>query len=408
MPAVQILVDFVSCLQCWSTSVVTTTVLPKPRHAIAALGDRILPPVLPIQGPASASSAASSSSAIAPFQPHVVARRESAEACFALGQLYERGGMNQMVNFDALANVQWDTAADLEFRGIVRRAVTEFGELHLALVPQAVTIAPAYGVTSPMPAYKVGADSRLLKLPKVSLLIMLHEDGWRSVPEVVAFAPGGPKHYKPGMTQPVSYFAALVAADRIFAKQVPQILHGCKDHYYRCLLELEKQKLLPLLENLDRDDRGWREALKKHRPTRAESSSGSSDSDTPHRRLERERLGAAGAIVPRVIPFEPALHWSLTEWQRTWVSLHGLRIKVWFDNCCSRTAQRRGWANCETCGAGKIRAVCEGRDYFACALALWHEYGYGNAGLARKDHLAFWPEDAAIRAALPECSFENF
>jgi len=318
--------------------------------------------------------------------------------------------MHHFVDFASLVHVDVGTIEKLRDQGMVKVAESAFGEMQLVLVSEAISIAPAYGVTLPMTAFKVATGEDMLKLPKVSLLIMLHEEGWRPDPRAVAAVWNGPLNYVPGLAQPVSYFAALVARRLIFAKAVPRIAHGGKDHYYRCLLRLPQDKLASVLEDPNRDDAFFRKELKNFQPKGKAGGDDSSDSGSDGGpRDVRARPGGAGAIVaPVAIPIADRIHWSLTQWKRCWVVLGDVRIKVYFDNCCGRNAERRSWANCPTHRCGKIRPVIESRDYTACAFALWYRYGAGHGGMLRSDHMAYWPEDADVRAALPGCSFEEF
>ena len=134
----------------------------------------------------------------------------------------------------------------------------------------------------------------------------------------------------------------------------------------------------------------------------------SSDSD-PGDAPPRALLNVPGALplLPPVV-LGDRVPWHMTEWRRCWVTYLDTNIKVWFDNCCGAGGIRRGWSNCSTHRCGNIRPVVGSRDFFVCAMALWHRHGYGDAGMTRADHMGFWPEHDAIVAALPVCTFENF
>jgi len=398
--------EFLNSLDAWTTSAVTTTVQPRPRHQVLAIADSVLAPVVAIQDQPYAAASSSSSSAIVPYVAPQI--HETDEQSFALGQLYEKGGMRQHVNFNDLAFVSYETVQELHEQRLVTFSQSEFGELQIALAEHAVVVAPAYAVTAPMAAYKVGGHAQVLKQSKVSLLLRLHEDGWRPAADVVPFVPGGPLIYRPGMTQPLSYFAALLEHERIFQKAVPSIKHQGTNYYYRCLLCLPADKLAVVLAEAGADDDFYKKHVNTFMKKRkdADSSTDSDEGGVPRARRPRLEGAIVPILAPNVDPIE-RVPWRLSDWRRCFVLLDGRRIKVWFDNCCASNAVRRGWANCATHRCGRIRPVMENRDYFACGLALWHAHGV-DVAMTRAEHMAFWPDDGAIRAALPRCAFEEF
>ena len=399
----------------WPTGSVGTTVQPKPARLALENTPSMLGPIVPVgrlqnyPGAASSSSSSASTAIVPVSSPEMPNLSEA--AAFALGQLFEKGARHTQVKFSDLMYVDIRVVMELQRNGLVAVTETDLMETVVLLKPEAHAIVPCYGIRAPVPVHRVASQLPLMKQTKVSVLLRLHEDGWRPAgAAVAAYKIGEPKVYKPGFTQPLSYFVVLLSCETILTdKGVPEILHGMTDNYYKCLLYLPKAKPAPLLDKKDEADAFFRGVLKKEMPKLKDDDSDSSGGD------------GGGEGGPLALPPMPGLMpllgpsamaervpWRMTEWQRCWVTLGETRIKVWFDNCCASNALRRGWANCATHRCGKIRPVMENRDYFACAMALWHRHGAGSPDMPRHEHMQFWPEPEDVRASLPHCTFELF
>ena len=403
-----------STLFAWSVGSIGTTVVARPAGQIAALTGQVLEPILDApRGPGASShsrSSAASSTDIVPYENEV---SNPVQAAYVLGLLNERGAQNARVRFDSLANVNANTISELVKFGVLTLGVSEFGEQTVAIRPEAVTDVPAYGVRSPIPAYRVITSLPSKKHPKGLLLFRLHELGWLPEAGSTEYTPDAAMLYKPGFSQPLSYFRSLYEASLIFGKGVPKIMYGKSDYYYKCLLDVDGPKLMPLLDGLEEQADEWlRNRYRALVPVKNKGDDGDGSSDgsggdggdagggaiVP--------VGGLGGILEPVVA--DRIPWWQTEWQRCWVTLNGQSCKVWFDNCCGANGIRRGWANCGTHRCGKLKPVVEDRDYFACALALWRNHGFGNDAMSRAEHMAFWPTDADIRAAIFHCRFGFF
>ena len=253
MPLVIKLQETLAGLTVWPIGSVGTTVQPRPAHQVLAIEDApMLAPVVPI-GRGTGSSASSSSSAIVPVAVVPEAPGHNTAEAFALGQLHELGAGTSRIHFDALRHVAADTVLELQRKQLVSVDHTEFGELTIALRAAAHTIVPVYGVCAPVPAYRAASSLPPLKRSKLSILVRLHEEGWRPLAGVAAYDVASEKTYRPGLAQPLSYFVALLESEAILAK-VPQIIHGGHNHYYLCLLRLSAAQLAALLDRLGEND----------------------------------------------------------------------------------------------------------------------------------------------------------
>ena len=408
VPLLPMLDRVLSSLLVWPIGSIGTSVQPLPMNQALAIQDApMLAPIVPLGRAAAASS--SSSSSIAPLapQPEQDPNQSIAEA-FALGALHEAGAASERVRFDALRYVEADTIRRLERHGLVSLDDTEFGETTIALVMAAHSRIPVYGLRAPVPAIRTMSSAPPLKSSKMAILVRLHEDGWRPTADDVAqYVGGADKVYVPGLTQPLSYFVALLDSERIFAKGVPAVAHKKSNHYYLCLLRLQGQPLLALLDTPDENDGWFRKQLKRFEHTNEDSGSDEGGDDDAGDPVPLPEVpGLLPMLAPIALP--ERIPWHLTEWRRCFVSFGGLRTKVWFDDCSGAGGVRRGWSNCSTHRCGKIRPVVEDRNYFACAMVLWLAHGVNDEATTRDAHMSFWPTDADVREALPHCTFENF
>ena len=98
-----------------------------------------------------------------------------------------------------------------------------------------------------------------------------------------------------------------------------------------------------------------------------------------------------------------------SQWRRCTVDMgEGTRIQgIWFDNCTGGSGHRRGFTNCVTHGCIKYKDVYADRLEIVVAMNLWQQEAL-NSGIDRYDHLRFWPQAIAVRAALPNARLVAF
>ena len=135
---------------------------------------------------------------------------------------------------------------------------SDFEELLLSTIPQGVSWSVALKLSEPTLAFQAGTDVALMRTPKLAWLVGLHSDGWTGDKDQEGeWTADSALVYREGMAQAASYFACLLLRDRVLAKGVTAIKHQMSDHYYRCLLFLEADKLLTMLDELDGKADAW-------------------------------------------------------------------------------------------------------------------------------------------------------
>jgi len=318
---------------------------------------------------------------------------------FALGLMLEKAADRRAIKPTDLVGVSSDTVALMRNMHLVKEERGFGGEVSLQLFAPSLFTGGCYALGQPVPAVRTYPDAPPLKLPKLRLKYLLHEQGWRPGDVPLAFVPGHPLVYNPSDARPVSYFCALLDAHRIFEEGVDVIKHGCRHGYYLVLLKVTGDALIDALANgEDQPAEHWNMVLQEACPEPEEDPS---DDDLPPPRPLQDLPPLPIVTFVRVRAEEAG-------WGRCWVTKGPLRTKVWFDHCSGPQGIRRGWCNCSTHSCGKLKPVSQNRDYMAAAFVLWLEHGIGDEAMGRAAHMAFWPDDAAIRAAIPLCTFEPF
>ena len=396
----------------WRVAGVGATVQAKPRldrvHAtlsfpLPAVSDSHGGQLTQFASRPAASSSSSPSTALVPAVADAALDRDSASVSFALGKLFEMGADRRPVPVAALVGVSPDVVRQLQAMDVVKSdSGIAAGEQQLSLCMPSLFPCGAYALDNPVPAVRVYPDGPLLKLPRLRLRYLLHDDGWRpgEVPE--GYVHGAQRVYNPSGQCPVSYYVALLEEARIFQQGLDMIKHGCRNGYYLCLLRLEGDPLLAALQDgEDQPEEHWRRALRGAQEPDTESSDDDDPAPPPPRPI--------GDLPPLPIADVSArVRAEEAGWARCWVSKGPLRTKVWFDHCSGPGGVRRGWCNCATHRCGKLKPVEGNRDYMAVAFLLWLEHGLDNEAMSRAEHMSWWPDDAAIRAAIPNCTFEPF
>jgi len=357
----------------------------------------------PIAGPQAASSS-SSQAGVPVFIEEVEARIP-----FVLGELFVRRAHEEPVRFQDFPYMDYSIIDALAERGVIRVYTDDFGDSMISLNVGRLRQCSNMVVTSPQQALRTQLPGQALSQPKLYHMIRLREQGWIPGDPTEAFVPIGPQVYRETLARPTSYFVCLLDHEAVFAKAVVEIQHDQSSNYYKCLLGLGQDKLLQMCLHQDGKDDAWfRRQLVGREPDSGSDGSGSDEGGGARRRGQRhmpisadDALGVLAPVLRTQVP------WWETEWRRCWVSLDGHRHKVWFDNQSAPSGVRRGWANCAVHGCGCIRPVRESRDWFATALSLWRAHGHGRPGMPRQEHLGWWPDDAAVAAAVTRATFEN-
>ena len=237
-------------------------------------------------------------------------------------------------------------------------------------------------------------------------MFRLREDGWQPGNPKDSYKRGDEQLYWQRFDRPLTYFIALYSAERVFHKGVGEIKHNQKDMYYRILLTVKAEAILGLLTDFEnKPEEQIVVRIKKNKDDDGPELSDGEGEPVPEPN-GIPLMNAPGPALPAILP--PPVPWWETQWRRTWVLYRGTRAKVWFDNCCSNTSQRRGWSNCTVHGCGRIRPVWGTRNEFAVGMILWVRYGIDNPDISKQDHLRWVPDMDSVQAALPEASFEDF
>ena len=359
-------------------------------------------------GAPSARAAASSSDGPDGLQLAVAgpAAALDADETYALQQIHFQAGFAGEVRPISLLGVSSATIQRLKQRGAILQRQDEFLDQQICLAQDNLVLTPSYELRECVPCINVLRGGDQLKLPKYYHIFRLLEDGWEGVAPVGPYTLAGNRHFTNATSRPVSYFIALRAAESIFNKHVDSIKHDGKYVYYKALLRLPEQELLKVLPQLEAKGLAWlKSVLKKHKGRPADEAStddsGSDDDPVP------APVEIGNAVVPYQVP--DRIHWSDTQWRRTWVTIGGLSTRVYFDNCSDTSGKRRGWSNCSKHGFGCIRFVTVSRDYFAVAMLLWLKEGLESETMTKQTHLQAWPPaDADVKAQIPNAIFEEF
>jgi len=384
----------------WSIAQVNTTLRERSHPLAIGSGAPMLPAIVDLR--VGASSSDEISTAMAPYQPPELAT--TSEERFALAQLAYCDGIRREVPLKMLVDVKVDTIESLRSKSVALVRTDEFGEAMVSINPQGVQAEATFILRSCIPAFKYQRPGDQLKLGYLYQKIRLIEDGWEEGKPDNDYQPDGEKIFRP-TTSPISYFVALRESASLFSKGVDKIQHDGKDLYYRCLLRLPAEAIVPFLESMAEKPDAW--FKKQLLAICKESDPVLQIEDEPEPAPEvLPDLGIQShAIVPITVDRVP---WRDSEFQRCWIRLDHVETKIWFDNCSAPSGQRRGWANCPTHRCGCLRAVTRSRDHFAVALALWLKHGIDDEHMTKAEHLRFWPTEEAIAEAMPRATFRPF
>ena len=371
---------------------------------------RQLPPMLPaitlgpVIAPVVGNSSASQSSALVPLVDASTAlaistRDEIQTFVQSLVDKQVFAGQSS-IDFES-SNMNIHVLERLAAAGVVELSRDEFLETTVALRQDGFQWRVGFGIERPIPLCRFGrCEKSILKTCKLQLLIALTLDGWQQAengedlpPVQLAVA----KYYH-DLKLPVSYFAALVKRRDILGKGVAGIQHKQRDNYYRCLLRMDGEDLLPLLNGLEGDepDDFFRKKLKD---LEDEDSDDSSEEDPPPRPI---------VPLPDVAPPVPAplvdIQYAGFERQVVTALDGSGECRVYFDHFTGGSNQR-SWCSCtHHTGQNCIRwrEVHRDKDTLesVCAsMFAWSARGPGCTD--RAAHMSVEVEQADVDRALP-------
>jgi len=324
---------------------------------------------------------------------------------YCLSQLVWKGGMDAEVPISSLGGVCAATLGKCMELGLVDSRTDEFLEQQVAINSRSVLQTPIFALVDSTPVHRIALYGKLWKLPKVYLMVRLHEVGWTAGEPTDPFELTSPFAYHAKVSRPIMYFVALILAADIFDKGVESIKHNGTHLYYSVLVHSPADKIMGLLARLEGEPNAVKTELHE---LEDESESDSSDSDIDRRRRcarANPDPHAGLAIVPHV---DDRVPWWNSEWRRTVVTIGAETAKVYFDNESAGSGRRRGWCDCSLHGCGCIRPVRESRNFFAVWCFLWKAHGATDPHMTRSQHLKFSPSDEAVRAAMPSATFADF
>ena len=238
---------------------------------------------------------------------------------------------------------------------------------------------------------------------KMFLLMGLHMNGWRPNAKLVGdWGQGQTLEYRPGFSQPASYFRVLLCNAVVLAKGVQRILHCKSDAYYKCLLCVPAEKLIPLLDNLaDYDNATLVLVAAEHKEDGCASDPedggpGDVENEVPPAPLEDLPAAIVGdnLIVPPVVLPESHSRVIVDCGEGT------PSVKVYFDHFSgggSRQSQR-GFVDCREHGCICYRPAREEKRLFCARMYSWWadaaNHGTKNA------HLSYTPSDESVAVTL--------
>ena len=277
-------------------------------------------------------------------------------------------GLLRVEDDDGLGGIEVSagTLMDLVYAGVLRTWDSDIGELVVSINYEAVHWQAASGLVEGTRDCTGHIDlSAPQKHSKLALMMALVRSGWTAMPlkDIGPYhAEGLDKRFERTPTRSKLYFAVLLRSDAVLQKlaicasEVPTILHGMPESYYKLLLRIrgpdDVRKLNALLNGpYDTiSDRRFAELLP---PEEKPVHRGGADDGAPHNQpmlldtprgeelLDMARVHRMAAQVMRNIPA------AIVDLRG---SLHcdddGLRIVVHLDNCSHASGKQRAYATC--------------------------------------------------------------
>jgi hypothetical protein len=214
--------------------------------------------------------------------------------------------------------------------------------------------------------------------------------------------------YQPDFKQPLAYFVALHLARRVFTKGVPRICHGCPNSYYKCLIQLDAERLQRMLTNADGQAEAWFKALLAGKESDSECDG---DGDGPlGPRPSEDNAPIRSSLPLPVLDVAPA-----TGWERAQVSRGGtsLVLKVYADHFSHQTAggegRQRGWCDCPfhlACIRYRFCDEYESRELMCDSVHAWMLAGPSHP--TKHEHLAHATSASDVEAVMAQLVCQNF
>jgi len=295
----------------------------------------------------------------------------------------------------------WDEAQALHHDGALQLVGDDPDSAQLAVRSDAVQWKTGVLLTSPIPVCRALDMSRdVLKCTKIELLLRLALQGWENAQPTgpVLPGPGTERRCRLDERHSLSYLAAMVSCETIFEKGVDQIEQNQCDHYYRCLLTLHFDLLVPVITNMEgKRDKWFRDLLKREGRHAIEDESSSDGGDVPP--LGGDPAARVGMAVAEPLALVP---WTQNTQTRKIVSMGpGTdEIKVMFDHPSARTHKQQCWCPCikhADTACIRWRTVTDEPRRMLASIYAWHLAGMNIASLSdRTKHMAYQPTEAEV------------
>jgi len=349
------------------------------------------------------------SEAIVPYGRVQDARVGEDEIDGALQTLAKLGsfvGSNRETSSHQLQDVDATILDILVSHGVVCRRVDANREDQYSAHASGIRWTVAMGCTQPLPLARVRSNCPTLKKTKLELVMTLRQHGWcvnNAIAATETHTRTGTKTFISSFAKPLTYFACLCDCDLVFDKGVDNIYHHKGSSYYKSLLLLTADQLMPMLLELeDMPDKDIAKALK--------------DIDIVDPNPEEEVLPIEDlpeGLPPLPLPLPPLVSSMDTvhkdEWVRKLVSGRGFsdHIKVYFDHFTSGGPKQRGFGVCSRCGVAKWRVTGRSRSTYYAGMLAWQSLCVA-AGADRDAHRAMDPTDELVDAAEDAMRLEDF
>ena len=143
--------------------------------------------------------------------------------------------------------------------GLLVMSKSVFGEPCVVIDMHQVSWSALVMLQSPTQQIRLNTDRPMLQCSKTDLVFQLHAQGWHPSDYAgPSWKAGGDLVYQAGLKQPIAYFACLLQAEAVVAKNVCEIRHGALDGYYRALITMESgPRLQSLLQDMDGKSNNW-------------------------------------------------------------------------------------------------------------------------------------------------------
>ena len=276
----------------------------------------------------------------------------------------------------------------------VNRSVLAWTGLYLLSDPVAVVLCGSQ-TTEPM------------KKSKVETMLQLRRAGWSVGNTGHEHTSDSERVMHGSLTRPLSYFVCLLNEEIIRNKGISRILHGGKDGYYRCLLQVPAEKLALLgdaLHSPDTDNKWYLQQVVDH--AGAEQAEPSVE-DELQADVDEDGVALALLNAPAdAVQFAPTVQGHT--WKRFIARYGSSEIKVYFDKGVGSAAYSRTFAHCKEHDCRRYRPVMnyESREYLAAEMLCWSDAGELEECSIKR--LGYAVPESDVRRLMPQITLVDF